>query len=55
MMPQGDHPADGRFGHAAVDGPGGDQHRHVGLGAGLDVDRVVSDAEPADGQQVGGP
>ena len=49
-----EHPADGRLGDRPIDGPGGDEQQHVRRGAGGDIDRVVADAEPADGEQVRG-
>ena len=54
VMRQGDHPADRRLGHRAIDRAGGDEDDYVGLGARRHVDGVVADAEPADRQQVAG-
>ena len=53
-MREADHPADGRLGDGAIDGAGGDEDKHVGRGAGRHIDRIVADAEAADGEQVVG-
>lgn len=54
MMREREHPTDGGFGHRAIDRAGRDEHEDIGRSAGGNIDGIVADAEPADGEEIAG-